>query len=279
MRWFQFILSHSIFVAICALALAFQTTLLLQVDASLYVFGFIFFATLCSYNFYWVLSKYSFHREIAPAVFLKRESTGISILFLAAAGMLICWYYSKIPLLSVAIAISLTVVYAVPLLPFRFLQFTRKAGVLKTTLLAFTWSYVTVMIPLQKDPFDATQLELFILTRRFLFMLMLCIIFDNRDSAVDKIRGLRSLATDLSPSTMRWLIYSIFLILFASNFLSGNYGIPVAQSIALQISTIALLLTYYYSTKKQGYLFYYFFVDGMMLFSAITTFVASLVKF
>ena len=62
----------------------------------------------------------------------------------------------------------------------------------------------------------ATDIEFFILTRRFLFMLMLCIIFDNRDIAVDKIRGLRSLATDLSVETMRYLIYSIFLILFAT---------------------------------------------------------------
>ena len=42
-------------------------------------------------------------------------------------------------------------------------------------------------------------------------MLMLCIIFDNRDKAMDKIRGLHSLATVLKPGQMLLLIVGIFL--------------------------------------------------------------------
>ena len=61
-----------------------------------------------------------------------------------------------------------------------------------------------------------------------------------------------------------------------SNFFFRNYGITLSQSIALQVSTIALLAVYFYSNKKQGYLFYYFFVDGMMLFSALATYIAGI---
>ena len=276
MRVFNFILSHSIFVAFCAIALAYQTVLLLHLSASIYLYGFIFFATLCSYNFYWLLSKYSFRHDIPLTDFFKKEADEIVLLCLSVAGLLLCFVNVHLSYYVIIAAAALTGLYAIPLLPISFLKFTRKAGVLKTTLLAFTWSFVTVFIPLQKASFILTDLEFFILTRRFLFMLMLCIIFDNRDIAVDKIRGLRSLATDLSVKTMRYLIYSIFIILFATNFLFRYYGVSIAQSIALQISTIALLITYYYSTKKQGYLFYYFFVDGMMLFSAAATWVASI---
>jgi len=276
MKWLQFILSHSIFVAFCAVGLAYQTVLLLHLSASIYLYGFIFFATLCSYNFYWLLSKYSFRHDIPLADFFRKEADEIILLILSGAGLVFCFFHVHLSIYVIIAAAALTGLYAVPLLPVSFLKFTRKAGVLKTTLLAFTWSYVTAFIPLQKESFLPTDIEFFILTRRFLFMLMLCIIFDNRDIAVDKIRGLRSLATDLGAKTMRYLIYSIFIILFATNFLFRYYGISVAQSIALQISTIALLITYYYSTKKQGYLFYYFLVDGMMLFSAAATFVASI---
>jgi hypothetical protein len=136
--------------------------------------------------------------------------------------------------------------------------------------------YVTGVLPMQKTYDLLSSAEIFILTRRFLFMLILCIIFDNRDSAVDKIRGLRSLATDMSPATLQILIYAIFIVMFATNFLSTYFGMSSNQSIALQTSTIALLLVYFYSTKKQGYLFYYFLVDGMMLFSALTTWIASI---
>ncbi|HMK04530.1 MAG TPA: hypothetical protein VK489_10075 [Ferruginibacter sp.] len=276
MKWLHFILSHSIFIAICAVALAFQTAQLLQIETHLSVYGFIFFATLCSYNFYWLLSKFSFAGTGFFTGFLKKEMVSICLLIFSAAGLLFCLYRSPLHMNYVATAVLLTIIYAVPLLPFKFLRFTRKAGVLKTTLLAFTWVYVTGFLPMERSYAMLNSADIFILTRRFLFMLMLCIIFDSRDIAVDKIRGLRSLATDLNPSTLQILIYSIFIVMFATNFLSTYFGISSYQSIALQTSTIALLVVYFYSTKKQDYLFYYFIVDGLMLFSALTTFIAGI---
>ena len=276
MKWLHFILSHSVFIALCAVAIAFQTVLLLHLQADIFLYGFIFFATMCSYNFYWLLSKYSLAGNFSLAFFLRKEVIEIGLLVFAAAGMFFCFFSSGLQVNNVWPAIFFTILYALPLLPFRFLRFARKAGVLKTTLLAFTWTYVTAFIPLQKSLLLLTDAELFIITRRFLFMLMLCIIFDSRDIAVDKIRGLHSLATDLSPKVLRYLIIVIFIILFATNFLFHYFGVTIAQTIALQVSTIVLLIAYYYSTKKQGYLFYYFFIDGLMLFSALATYIASI---
>lgn len=276
MKWLHFILSHSIFVAFCAVGLAFQTGQLLHIDISFYLYGFIFFATLCSYNFYWILSRYVFAGDEPLSVFLKKEVTGLSLLLISALGFAVCLIRSPVQPVHVATAVLLTVIYSIPLLPVKALHFTRKAGVLKTVLLAFTWAYVTAFVPLQKDWALLNGADVFILTRRFLFMLMLCIIFDNRDKRVDKIRGLHSLATFLKPRQLLLLIAFIFIVLFGTNFLSVSYGISLAQSIALQTSTIALLIVYFFSTRRQGYLFYYFIVDGLMLFSALATFIAGI---
>lgn len=276
MKWLHFILSHSFFVSFCAVALAFQTGRLLHVDIPAYLYGFIFFATLCSYNFYWILSRFSFSGTVSIAAFLEKEATGISLFLISLAGMVYFLLISPVQLNQVAMAVLLTVAYSVPLLPFKLLHFTRKAGVLKTVLLAFTWTYVTAFLPMQTGWGLLSGADIFILTRRFLFMLMLCIIFDNRDKAVDKIRGLHSLATVLKPNQLLLLITVIFIILFGTNFLSVQYGVSLKQSIALQTSTIALLVVYFLSTRKQGYLFYYFVVDGLMLFSALATFVAGI---
>jgi len=278
MKWLHFILSHSIFIAVCAVALAFQTAELLQLNNSVYLYGFIFFATLCSYNFYWIVSKAAFKQPDALSMLLKKEMTGMTILFLSAVGACFCFIQNPLPAEFIITAFLLTCLYVLPLLPFRSLLYTRKAGVLKTVLLAFTWAYVTVFIPLQKTYLLLNNADLFVFTRRFLFMLMLCIIFDNRDKAVDKIRGLHSLATDLKPAHLSILICFIFIILFSTNFLYGYYGITFCQSVALHISTLALLAVYFYSVKKRGYLFYYFFVDGMMLFSALATYIAGILK-
>ena len=277
MRWLQFILSHSIFIALCAAALSFQTVILLKLQAGIYLYGFVFFATLCTYNFYWLLSKYGFSYN-SPSVngFFSKESLQISLMILSGAGMAFCFFNSTLKLLIVFPAAIGTVLYSVPLLPFGFLKFTKKAGVLKTMLLALSWTYVTVIIPINQTSILLSSADFFIISGRFLFMLMLCIIFDNRDVAVDKIRGLRSLATDLHPKMMGWLIVLIFSILLVTNFFAYQFGLNLSQSVALQVSTIALLVAYYYSTKKQGYFFYYFFIDGLMIFSALATFIASI---
>ncbi|MEI9959122.1 MAG: hypothetical protein WDM90_23050 [Ferruginibacter sp.] len=227
MKWLHFILSHSIFIAVCAVALAFQTAELLQLHNSLYLYGFIFFATLCSYNFYWIISKAAFAQPGALRMLLKKKMTGLVILILSAIGLCFCLVQYPLPAVFIITAFLLTCLYALPLLPFSFLYFTRKAGVLKTVLLAFTWAYVTVIIPLQKDYLLLNNAGLFVFTRRFLFMLMLCIIFDNRDKTVDKIRGLHSLATDLKPAHLRMLIFFIFVILFTTNFLYSYYRINI----------------------------------------------------
>jgi len=276
MKWLHFILSHSIFVAVCAMALAFQTALLLHLDINIFVYGFIFFATISSYNFYWIISKVSFANKREISSLIKKEASGLIVLLIASIGMLYCWYQSSIPLHFVITAVLLTIIYSIPLLPISFLKFTRKAGVLKTILLAFTWTYVTVIIPLGKDYSLLTHADLFIISRRFLFMLMLCIIFDNRDKDIDKIRGLHSLATVLKPAVLKMVIYFIFALLFISNFLYSDYGISFKQSIALQVSTVALLMVYFYAGKKRSYLFYYFIVDGLMLFSALATYIAGI---
>ncbi len=277
MKWLQFILSHSIFIALCAAALCLQTVQLLHLSAGIYLYGFVFFATLCSYNFYWLLSKYSLSNTAAGRQhFMTREWVQVFLFAISATGTVICFFRSGLPIDDILPAVVLTVLYAVPLLPLGFLKFTRRAGVLKTLLLAFTWTYVTAFIPIQKEVSLLSSPDIFVLTRRFLFMLMLCIIFDSRDIKVDKIRGLHSLATDLQPKTLRYLIVIIFIILFLTNFLCLRYGMSNSQSTALQLSTVALLATYFLSTKKQGYFFYYFFVDGLMLFSALATYIASI---
>lgn len=275
MKWLQFILSHSIFVALCAAALCWQTGLLLHLPDDIYLYGFVFFSTLCSYNFYWLISQYYSSPTGQSAIdLLIKKPVQLFIFFVAATGVAWCFFLSGLNIGIVVPGILLTLLYAVPLMPYRFLHFTRKLGVLKTILLAFTWTYVTACIPVMHHHGELTDTSLFIISRRFLFMLMLCIIFDSRDVAVDKIRGMRSLATDLSPRTLRLLIIFLFILLFGTNFAYVWAGISIPHTIALQVSTIALLITYFYSRRKQGYFYYYFFVDGIMLFSAVATFVA-----
>lgn len=274
MKWLHFIISHSIFISLCAAALVFQSALLLHIHLTLAFYGFIFCITLGGYNSYWLMGKYFSNTNVSLGDFLKKEWIGLLICLLTIAGSLIFYFSITMSITILLPAILLGGLYTVPLIPAGITRFARKAGVLKTIILSFTWAYTTVILPLQKHLLGLNRAEIFLFGQRFLFMLILCIIFDTRDIAVDKIRGLHSLATDISAQALKVVITVIFIILFISSFLFRE--ITFLQSVLLQVSTMALLIVYFLSTKKQGYFFYYFLVDGMMLFSALLTFLASI---
>jgi len=276
MRWLHFILSHSIFISICAAALCYQTFELLHIPFNYFVYGLVFFATLCSYNFYWLISKYHFTTINDMSIFLKMHFSNVFIFVMAAIGLLCCLYFLPAVIPSVSIAVLLTLLYSLPLWPLKQLAFTRKAGFLKTSLLAFTWAYVTVMIPVH-DAVAVPGLSVGLLfTARFLFMLMLCVIFDSRDIKVDKINSLRSLATDVSTKTLRVIMAVVFTLYLAAGFILRYHFNDNAQIIAFFITGMVTFIVYMQSRKDKGYFFYYFLVDGLMLFSAAATFVASI---
>jgi len=276
MKWLQFILSHSIFISICAFALCWQAFYLLHTPVDHSISLLIFFATLSSYNFYWLISKYHFSDRRGLVDFLLKHISNVFFFSSAAAGLVYCLYLLPQLLPAVLISVLLTLLYSVPLWPVKQLAFTRKAGFLKTLLLAFTWSYVTVIIPAQQGIVINTVSVALLFAARFLFMLMLCIIFDSRDINVDKIHSLRSLATDVSRKALAIIMAIVFACYLVAGFLLRYYFDDTAQLVAFFITGLVTLLVYRLSLKKQGYFFYYFLVDGLMLFSAAATFVASI---
>jgi hypothetical protein len=275
MKWLQFILSHSIFIAICAVALCFQTAILLHINLTVYLYAFIFFSTICSYNFYWLLSAYFFSARPLP-VFFKQYYTNVIVFAVGSIGMIWSVQYMVNLLAVISLGMVFTLLYAIPLLPFKIFRIARKAGLLKTFLLAFTWSFVTVYIPYKQSPAGNFITLVMLFNNRFLFMLMLCIIFDARDTKVDKIRGLQSLTTMIKPSTVQYIMFTIFAAYIINGIVLRAYYDDPVQIIALLVTGVITAVVYFFSLQKQGYFFYYFLVDGLMLFSALATYVASI---
>ena len=275
MRWLHFILSHSIFIAVCAVGLCFQTALMLHSSLPLSLYIFIFFSTVCSYNFYWLLSGFAFARQ-PVSIFIKQHYSNAVMLLVASIGTVVSLLYTYPLLPVIGFGLLLTLLYAVPLLPFKIFHKTRSAGLLKTFLLAFTWAFVTVYIPYWQAPTGNRITLIMFFNNRFLFMLLLCIIFDARDTVVDKIRGLQSLTTLLKPATVKYIMLTVFVMYITNGILFRLYYNEPRQIIALLLTGAVTVVIYFLSLKKQGYFFYYFLVDGLMLFSAIAAFMASI---
>ncbi len=276
MYWLRFILSHSIFIAFCAVGLTLQTYQLLQVKQEWYVYGFVFFATLLSYNVYWLLSAYFYQTTSNHLSTLKKEAIKLFLVGVAIPAILYCFIAVHFNIGAIIIVILFSSLYFLPIIPFRVFKFSFSIGIFKTIILALVWTLVTALLPLQKALYELNKAELLLMVNRFIFMLLLCIIFDTRDIKIDQVRGQESLATYFNPKTLFYVVWSLVICLILLNNYYAFNGINFKQSASLQISLLATVIGYKYSTTARGYIFYYFFIDGLMLFSALATFIASI---
>jgi len=268
--WARFILSHSLFVSLCAVALCLQTYILLDLKVSILVLIAVFLATLSGYNYYWLACKY-FSKQQVGIVFFIREERSHFFLFICSSLALI-YFLIIIPAIFLVIITGtfFTFLYSIPVIQLKMLKHIGKAGFLKTFLLAFVWAFVTVFAPFSLTKDASIDAVLLLFVTRFLFILMLCIIFDMRDVAVDKIKSLSSIATDMSTHQLKWLFDAVFLLYLISVLLIADVAL-----VSLLPSGLITYVVYRLAARPRGYFFYYFIVDGLMLFSFIATYMAS----
>ena len=275
MRLFHFIVSHSIFVSLCAAALCFQTYLLLQLEVDFAVCKLIFFSTLGSYNLYWIFCRYAFNKNAAISV--ADSIVNLLLFILAVFGVSYYLVYRFILIPYVGVAFILTACYMVSVLPTPSVLKINKWGYLKTILLAFTWSFATVVIPAYSALSSLSSAIFFLVFTRFLFVLILCIIFDLRDVSIDKIQGINSIATYFSKSSVHVMVFAVCMIDIVILLLFSKYYIDSRQSIVLMLAALLSICCYFLSLiKERSYYFYYFLVDGLMLFTAFASYLATI---
>ncbi|MEO7445791.1 MAG: UbiA family prenyltransferase [Ferruginibacter sp.] len=278
MKWLQFILSHSIFISLCAVALCVQSFILLHLPVLPVLCAFVFFATLASYNFYWLAGKFAFSRKKNISGFLKVNVSYLAILLLS--GITLLFLLPQLPQawLLVVVAGICTILYSMPLWNPLAARVARRTGFLKTILLSFTWALVTAWLPAYAGgyPSGGYALLLLLFTARFFFMLMLCLIFDMRDIHVDKLHALHSLATDLGRADLQRIMVISFLLYMLAGFSLRFIQEDNLQLVAHVFTGVITWVVYRLSRKKREYVFYYFLVDGLMLISAFGTILAAI---
>ncbi|HMO63113.1 MAG TPA: hypothetical protein PKC39_13060 [Ferruginibacter sp.] len=272
----RFILSHAFWAAVCAAALVIETTLLAGLPLQPALPVFVFFATCCSYNFHFAIAKiYTLPPAQLTAATLP--ASNILCIIIAFLGMVLCYPYAGTGITHIAVAALCTLLYSLPLLPLQKIVFIRRAGFIKTLLLAFTWTYVTAYLPMVAAAVEINIPAVLLLLQRFVFMLLLCIIFDQRDVHTDAVKGFHSLATDLTARATQRLLYILFAVLALIHIALFYFALGTSQSAALMLALAATLIVYRMSVQRQrGFVFYYFLVDGLMLLSAVLTIMASI---
>lgn len=271
-RFVDFFLFSSLFIAGCAVLMVHQANMLFQPDhVSHNYLWFVFFSTICSYNFHWYFTPHAVSENRRILWTQRRKTVHLLLIITGAIGaglfflqLVEYWFW-------IGISILLTFLYSAPKLPHRFASFLKQIAIGKTIFLALVWMYVTSVLPILISEQQWLTEHFLYCVGRFFFIYAICIIFDFRDREQDRQEGIKSMITYFSERGVNTLFYSSMFVFLATTIALYFYGFSLVLLIALLMPAIVVTLLFGYLKRNFSDYLYYFFLDGMMAFSALLT--------
>ncbi|RBL92077.1 UbiA family prenyltransferase [Chitinophaga flava] len=266
---FNFFLFTSLFIALCALLMIWQTNQLLHLDYPHCTFYlFVFFSTICSYNFHWYLTPGTYSSSERLQWGERHRTMMLVFCGIGLAGALFYFWQLREHWMALSGGAFLTFLYSAPKVPHKTFTWLRKIAIGKTLFLTAVWTYVTTLLPALVANLGFSWALLFFTVHRFLLIYAICILFDYRDLESDKKEGIRSLITYLDLKNLNRLYYlTLLLSAVAAGLLGPETTIPVIATLMAPV-VITALLTRKAQHNPSDYLFY-FVLDGLMALSAL----------
>ncbi len=263
----------SLWAALCAYSLVLLTIIVGQ------GYHISYFHPLLLFVFGSTLLVYNAHNYFKVR---KRISTQRNTWNLSNTFNIICWGAVGFILTSVfvfhlhrngiALLIILTVLtlsYSYPLLRFNRSRVALKSmGILKPFLLSLVWVAVTFLLPIVELAIPLSPELVLRGAIRWIFILILCILFDIKDIQVDREKGIRTFPVLLGTRLLALLhrvINGVILLLAAAFFYFDRHLFYIVQILAFLLLKIMLRRI----RPNKSELFYVINVDGMMLLYSI----------
>lgn len=253
-----------------------ETNILLGVPFNHFSFYcFVFGATLLQYNFHYLAKRVAIGTSERLA-WSKRNRT--YHLPLIMSGILLVIFslfgFELEHFIILAFLGFIAFLYSFPFLPFGEKKRIKDYGLLKIITLSLLWTIVTVWFPVADENVDLLLL-IFIFAKRFVFMFILCLLFDVRDIEIDLQQNIHTFPVILGRRRS-YVVSYLLLILFATLSVLQYFYVP--QTGFLIAMLISSMLTFFIIeiTKKNNSDFVYLAgIDGMMMVQAILVFLFS----
>jgi len=266
----DFIVFSSLYVALCAVLLIWQTSqLLLDMSPQGRLLGFAFFATVCSYNFHWYLTPRSVNPSRRVQWTHHHRVIHFVLYLVGALGAAVYFFYLRPFIVALLPAILLTFLYSAPKLPQKIFRGLRRLAIGKTFYLAFVWVYVTTVLPIIIAGAHWHPSFIIFTASRFFFIYACCLIFDYRDREDDRAQGIVSMITLLPEKGIDLLFYTSMIFFFLTSVFLHQYHYPVFYILLLLIPGVVVTAIYREAKRNFSDDLYYILLDGMVMFSSL----------
>jgi 4-hydroxybenzoate polyprenyltransferase len=246
-----------------------QSSHLLHLSVSTNYYWFVFFATICSYNFHWYLTPPSNSSAVRSQWSLNHKNTHLLLYFAGIIGSVIFFYKLRQHWFALFFATFLTFLYSAPKIPLPYFRFLKQVAIGKTIFLSTVWTYVTAILPVFIAGLHFNHQMKWFATSRFFLVYAICMLFDYRDRSEDKQEGIRTFVNYFDETAVNRLFVSTIIVFIIFTLALVSAGVSPIAVIAIIFPGIILLAIYPYSKLSASDYLYYFVLDGLMMLSAL----------
>ncbi|MES2005775.1 MAG: hypothetical protein V4450_14750 [Bacteroidota bacterium] len=286
----RFLLFGNYFYGICAVALSIEASL--QQKSGLNTipyYLFVFIATVLYYTHAYIAepSGNSSNKRSAwyydNRVMIRWSQLLLTLLFIFFAFYLIRRNISGLPDISlvqwglIAVFPLVAAFYYGSTAPSRATHSLRNSGWLKPFVIGFVWAGFVTVYPVvfycieYKTTYQPEIISFLLFIKNFMYVTMLCIMFDIKDYAADNNQQLKTFVVSYG---LRKTIFYILIPLTAvglGTFLvfAAMRGFPFLRVLINTVPFVLLIIVAYSLHRRKSILYYLAIIDGLMLAKAI----------
>ena len=277
------------FYGTCVLALSMETNFQIGIALNPPLYYLLLFSGSVWYytKAYTTESNYSLHNERSYWYKTHQQiifySQTILLLSCVSAALILVWQnFAAIKNLNSTEWFSLFIFPTTALLYYESISpknpthNLRSIGWLKPFVISFVWSGVVSIYPLifnsieNNSHFQLNWLEQMFFIKNFIFIAVLCILFDIKDYAADHNNQLKTFVVRLGlRKTLFYIILPLSILGFISFILFTLYRhLPIPRILINSIPFIMLIIVTWSMQRRKSILYYLAVIDGLMLIKA-----------
>jgi len=285
----EFIFFGNYFYGICAVALSIEATLQQRFPLNSLAYFFLVFISTVLYYTYPYVRKCSFISTNARTNWYtrnynlsRRTQTGITIILIVSLVFFFINYWQAILNMSTQqwlIVLIFPVVaafyYGINLFSAKYNL--RKIGWLKPFIIGFIWAGLVTVYPVlfycivKSRQFEVTTTGSLLFLKNFMFITLLCIMFDVKDYASDYINRLKTFVVKIGlRKTIFYILLPLTLLGLGSFiFYAGMHHFSLPKVLLNTIPFVVLAVTAFSLSRRRPIMYYLIVIDGLMLVKAL----------
>lgn len=265
----QVILFSNSYIALCAVVMCWTTACLFHLELPAFFLLFIFLGTLSSYALHWYLTPMALNQRERNEWNGQHKALLLWIFIVAAVLMLVLLTQLVAYLRYFMPVVVATFLYTAPKIDYRPFRYLRRIAILKTTYLAFVWTFVTAVLPLLLTTTAWTTMMSLWALNRFIFIYCLCFWFDYRDRDDDGRSRWLTLVSMMTQQRALYVFYGLAGCFTISLAILYQQGMAL-RSIA-EVGTPMLLLagTAHFIPDWVSDYWYYAYLDSLLMLTGL----------